>query len=307
MTETLAIDYPGALAPERRYDVDADGVRIAVHEWGNEQNPILMLAHGGGDFSRTFDVFAPLLASAGFRVVAWDHRGHGNSQHAQLYSWEADVRDAAAVFDHVAGRKAVCVIGHSKGGAMMLALADAEPFRFRCLVNMDGIPSKRPTPDVAEHERSNGLSGEISTWLDHRRLTATAERRPGTIEELAARRGRMNPRLDALWLRRLVTVGATEREDGWRWNLDPSIRFGGFGPWRPEWTLHKLAGLSMPFLGVLVEFEEMMGFRTQVRHVQPFLPVGGRLERLSGVGHFPHIETPQTVADLVLDFISGAV
>jgi len=28
----------------------------------------------------------------------------------------------------------------------------------------------------------------VAGWLDHRRTTSTAERKPGTLEELAARR-----------------------------------------------------------------------------------------------------------------------
>ena len=170
-----------------------DGLGIAVHEWGDADAPPLLLVHGGFDFARTFDAFAPLLAAAGWRVVAWDQRGHGDSDHAHLYSWDADLRDAAAVFDHVAGRRAVPVIGHSKGGALMIQLADAQPFRFRSLVNIDGIPSKRPIPDVAEHERTKMLASELTGWLDHRRRTAGGQRKPGTIEELAQRRGRMNP------------------------------------------------------------------------------------------------------------------
>ena len=51
-------------------------------------------------------------------------------------------------------------------------------------------------------------------------------------DELAARRQRMNPRLSHEWLRYLVTVGAREDIDGWRWKIDPKLRFGGFGPWR---------------------------------------------------------------------------
>ncbi len=34
----------------------------------------------------------------------------------------------------------VPVIAHSKGGALMTQLADAQSFRFSHLVNLDGIP-----------------------------------------------------------------------------------------------------------------------------------------------------------------------
>jgi pimeloyl-ACP methyl ester carboxylesterase len=265
-----------------------------------------MLAHGGFDFARTFDVFAPLLADAGWRVVSWDHRGHGDSDHAHLYSWDADLRDAAVVFDHVAGRRAVPTIGHSKGGALLVQLVDAQPFRFSALVNIDGIPSKRRIPDIAEHERTKMLTGEVTGWLDHRRRTAGAQRQPGTIDELAARRGRMNPRHSMDWLRYLVTVGAVEGDDGWRWKLDPAIRFGGFGPWRPEWSLYRLAGLGVPFYGMLVELEEEMGWGTAPEDLQPYIPEGGRLEVLDGVGHFAHIEQPAEVAHRILDFLGPA-
>jgi pimeloyl-ACP methyl ester carboxylesterase len=296
---------PEARTPDREYRIDAGGVGIALHEWGDADASPLMLAHGGFDFGRTFDTFAPLMADAGWRVVSWDHRGHGDSDHAHLYSWDADLRDAATVFDHVALRTPVHVIGHSKGGALMLQLADAQPFRFRSLTNIDGIPSKRPIPDVAEHERTKMLVGELTGWLDHRERTAGAQRKPGTVDELAERRGRMNPRLSPEWLRYLVAVGAAEHDDGWRWKLDASMRFGGFGPWRPEWALMRLAGLGVPFYGMLVEIEERMGWGTSPHDVEPFLPEGGRLEMLAGVGHFAHIEQPRAMADRVLEFLGA--
>ncbi|MEC9182530.1 MAG: alpha/beta fold hydrolase, partial [Actinomycetota bacterium] len=132
--------FPGAVAPQRHYRVDADGVGIAVNEWGDERDPVLVMVHGGADFSRTFDVFAPLFAAAGWRVVAWDHRGHGDSDHTHLYSFEADLRDATRVLDAVAPRRPVAVLGHSKGGSILTSLAEAQAFRFRSFINLDGIP-----------------------------------------------------------------------------------------------------------------------------------------------------------------------
>lgn len=296
-------DFPGAVAPQRQYHIDSEGVRIAVHEWGDERHPVLMLGHGGLDFAQTFNVFAPLLAAGGWRVVSWDHRGHGDSDHAFLYSIDADLRDAVNVFEAIAGRTAVPVIAHSKSGGMMINLAESNPFRFRKLVNIDGMPWARPAPDVTEHERSDALAADVKSWLDHRRRTSTRERRPGTIDELAARRNVMNPRLSRDWMRYLVSVGATQHEDGWRWNLDPSLKFGGFGPWRPEWARQKLAGLSAPFLGLLVEHSDPLGWGTQPEHIEPWLPRDGRIVRVDGAGHFPHIERPDHVASLILDFL----
>jgi pimeloyl-ACP methyl ester carboxylesterase len=249
-------------------------------------------------------VFAPLLAAAGWRVISWDQRGHGDSDHTELYSWDGDMRDAMAVMDHIT-TKAAPVLGHSKGGALMIQLADAQPFRFSHLVNIDGIPYKRRIPDVSDHERTRMMTGDVQRWLDDRRTVSTATRKPGTFEDLARRRGRMNPRLSHEWLCHLVSVGARHDADGWRWKIDPAMRFGGFGPWRPEWTISRLPGLPMPFFGILGRELEEMGWGTLPRHVAAYLPDGGRCEVLENVGHFVHIEQPELVSRMVLDFLGG--
>lgn len=295
-------DFPGARRPDRSRWIDSSGLRIATYEWGPPDAPVIVAAHGGFDFAGTFDRFAPLLVGGGWRVVSWDARGHGDSEHAVLYSWAADVRDALAVIDSVT-HEPVVFLGHSKGGGIMLDLADAMPHRVRALVNLDGLPSKNNWPDVSEHERTRMLRTELTGWLDHRRRCADAVRRPGTREGLAQRRQRMNPRLQLDWLRYLVSVGAREDDDGWRWKIDPTLRFGGFGPWRPEWSMQRMPGLAVPVLGVLGLEPETMGWGTRAEDVEPYLPPTARLEALEGVGHFVHIEQAELVAATVLGFL----
>lgn len=303
-TATETVDFPGARAPDRQRWVDCYGVGIRVHEWGPPDAPPLMLAHGGFDFARTYDVFAPMLADGGWRVVSWDHRGHGDSEHADLYSWDADVRDAVKVLDSTTFEP-VPMVGHSKGGNMLLQLAEIVPHRLTHLVNIDGMPSPRRHPDVEGHERVRELQATIDDWLKHRRRIPGFERRPGTLDELAERRGRMNPRLSHEWLRYLVTVGARRDADGWRWKIDPALRFGGFGPWRHAWSISRLSLVPVPLLGVLGAQPEMMGWGTRPEQVDPYLPSGGRVVIFDEAGHFVHIEKPREVADLVLDFLGS--
>src|SRR5690606_11858119 len=110
---------------------------------------------------------------------------------------------------------------------------------------------------------------ELIGWLDHRQKVATKIRRPGTRDELAERRQQMNTRLSIEWLRYLVTVGAEPSPEGWRWKLDPALRFGGFGPWSPEWSMGRLPGIAVPVLGVLALQPDALGWGTQPEDVVP--------------------------------------
>lgn len=299
----MTVDFEGARRPDRRRWVDGHGVRLAVYEWGDEAAPPILFTHGGFDFAGTFDLLAPRVADGGWRVVGWDQRGHGDSAHTVLYSWDADLRDALAVLDSI-GAEPLPVLGHSKGGGLMLQLAEARPHQVSHLVNLDGLPSKRSSPDVSERDRTRLLASELQSWLDHRRRVAEAVRKPGSIDDLARRRQRMNPRLSIEWLRYLVPIGAREEPDGWRWKIDTALRFGGFGPWRPEWSMWRLPALPMPVMAVLGLTVEEMGWGTQPEDVQPFLPPGARFIPLDDTGHFVHIEKPDVIADLILEFLA---
>jgi len=294
--------FPGARAPDRRRTVDAHGVQLAVYEWGDEKAPPLLLVHGGFDFARTYDVFAPLLADAGYRVVSWDHRGHGDSEHAELYSWLADERDMLAVLDTVS-REPIPAVGHSKGGSMLVHFIPANPHRFTHYVTIDGLPFRRPPPDVAERERTTMTREDVEGWLAHRQKAHTLVRKPGTLDELAKRRARMNPRLSHEWLRYLVTVGARQDDDGYRWKIDPSLRMGGFGPWRSRWVTERLPGFPVPMLAIFGTETEPMGWGVTPDDVRPFMPPRARLEVFEQTGHFIHIERPHETAELVLDFL----
>ena len=299
----VRFSHPGAQAPQRQRRVDSHGVSIAVYEWGDSAAPPLFLAHGGFDFARTFDGFAPLLAAGGWRVVSWDHRGHGDSDHTELYSWDADQRDLLAVVESTTPDPAPA-LGHSKGGALFTQIIQTLPHRFTRFVCIDGLPVHKAAPDVAERERTRMLTDEVTSWLDRRRRVATIVRPPGTIDELAKRRARMNPRLSHDWLRYLVGAGARHDPDGWRWKIDPSLRMGGFGPWRQEWAARRLAGFPIPLLGILGTEAEYMGWGVTADDLRPFMPGDAELEEVPGTGHFVHIEKPAETAARVLEFLS---
>jgi len=294
--------YPGARPPDRQGAVDVFGVKIATYEWGCADAPPLLLVHGALDFARTFDVFAPLIADAGYRVVSYDHRGHGDSSPAALYGWMADERDLLCVADAVS-RQPMPVIGHSKGGSLLIHAIEALPHRFTRFACIDGMPFRSPHPDTAMHERRYMTPEVISKWLDNRHLSPEAERKPGDLQALAARRARLNPRQSHEWLCYLVSKGAYEQEDGWRWKLDPAIRPGGFGVMRSRWMTDRLPGFPVPLLALFSTIDEPMGWDCKLADLIDYLPASARAIEMPNTGHFIHIERPRQTADLIIDFL----
>lgn len=106
-----------------------DGTRIHTEVYGPEDAPTIVLSHG-------------ILCALGFwrnqigdlsdeyRVVAFDHRGHGRSQAApaRAYTFDHLADDLHAVLETTVtdGRPAV-VAGHSMGGIAVMAWAERYP------------------------------------------------------------------------------------------------------------------------------------------------------------------------------------
>jgi pimeloyl-ACP methyl ester carboxylesterase len=294
--------YPLARAPDRQRTINASGIALAVHEWGDIDAPPLLLVHGAFDFARTFDVFAPLLADAGYRVVCYDQRGHGDSEHAALYSWVADERDMLAVADATT-RAPMVAVGHSKGGSLLVHSIQALPHRFTRFVSIDGLPFRSPHPDSAMHERKSMTPDIITDWLDDRQSAAGRVRKPGTLEDLARRRAKMNPRLSHEWLCYLVTKGAQHDAEGWRWKIDPALRPGGFGPFRSRWMTDRLPGFPVPMLALFGTVSEPMGWDAKPEKLAPYFPPSTQVEIMQDTGHFIHIERPRETAALIVDFL----
>lgn len=94
----------------------------------------VLLLHGFPQTSYQFRHVIPLFASAGYRVIAPDYRGAGNSSRPHIdYTKTVMAGDILVLLDHAGVSEAIHVIGHDIGGMVAYALASRWPERFRTL------------------------------------------------------------------------------------------------------------------------------------------------------------------------------
>jgi pimeloyl-ACP methyl ester carboxylesterase len=115
--------------------VDQDGNTIVYTDLGPADGPVILLVHGMISDSTTWTRAAHGLATAGFRVIAPDLLGHGES------SKPADggylLPDFASSLQRLLtelGTGPATVVGHSLGGAIVMQLAKDHPELVRRLV-----------------------------------------------------------------------------------------------------------------------------------------------------------------------------
>lgn len=121
---------PPAIAPEVIPVVTKDGTRVRVHAYGPADRPVIVLVHGWSCCIEYWN--AQINAFAGeYRVVAYDQRGHGESERGESpLSMDLLADDLAAVLDATLrpGKQAV-LVGHSLGGMTLQAWAGRYPDR----------------------------------------------------------------------------------------------------------------------------------------------------------------------------------
>jgi 3-oxoadipate enol-lactonase len=123
--------------------VEVGGVRLGYRESGDPAGTPVILLHGSGSNTRTWDRFASRLTAAGYRAIAVDMRGHATSARTAGYPLSGIRDDIVGLLETLGLRDAV-LIGHSVGGYAALAAALHAPDRVSRLVLEDLAAPPRP-------------------------------------------------------------------------------------------------------------------------------------------------------------------
>jgi pimeloyl-ACP methyl ester carboxylesterase len=119
----------------------AGGLSIAGDTWGDPDGPLVVLQHGGGQTRHAWKGAGETLGNAGYHVVAFDARGHGDSDWAapDQYGHDDMVEDLVCVVKALGGKRPT-LVGASMGGGISLVAVGEGHLDAAALVLVDMAP-----------------------------------------------------------------------------------------------------------------------------------------------------------------------
>jgi pimeloyl-ACP methyl ester carboxylesterase len=115
--------------------------RVAIREWDvTESEETIVLLHGATSSSRTWWRVGPTLSRLGYRVIAVDLPGHGDTQTAERPATPRTM--AEQVLQSLVSRPFDVLVGHSLGSIVAIELLSLAPNAAQALI-LDEPPGPR--------------------------------------------------------------------------------------------------------------------------------------------------------------------
>jgi pimeloyl-ACP methyl ester carboxylesterase len=270
--------------------IKANGLTHFVRDSGDDRAPAAILLHGFPDSSAVWNRVTPLLVAEGFRIIAPDLRGFGETDIPKTLA-DYDIRtgaaaDVIAILDHLEVDRAH-LVGHDFGAPVAWALAAQRPDRFISLAALSvghmraylnaGAEQKRRSLYILVHQ----VRG-VCEWLYRRNNWALLRRHWGAVPEieeaiaLLSRPGRLTAGLD--WYRANISLG--------RMLFPP--REGEFGE----------EIVRIPTLGVWPSGEKYLVERQMIAS-GAFVDAPWTYERIDGASHWLQADAPEALSALL--------
>jgi pimeloyl-ACP methyl ester carboxylesterase len=286
----------------REGSVTANGLEFGTLSAGD--GPLALCLHGFPDTAWTFRHLLPALAEAGFRAVAPFMRGYAPTQVPAdgRYQIGALVADATALHDALGGGADAVLIGHDWGAITAYGAGAFAPDRWRRTVTMAVPPPQSAasaffaypqlkrsfyvflfqTPLAELAVAADDLAFIDGLWADWSPSYDAREDLPRVKDALRDPAG-----LSAAIGYYRALLGAAPHADELAAEQAAATRTGP----QPTLYLHGAADGAFGAEGVI----------DAVTHLAP----GSRTEVLDGVGHFLHLEKPQVVNRMVLEWLTS--
>lgn len=244
---------------------------------GPSDAPAVLLSAGLGT---TLHLWDPQMAALTrhFRVVRYDHRGHGASVAGEPYTVEAFAVDAVELLDQL-GVDRAHVVGISLGGMVAQRLAIDAPDRVDGVVLISTgarLGSAQHWAERARMAREDGTAALAPTVVPRWFTPAFQERDPSTVQDV-------------------VDMLAATTDDGY---AGCAAAVGGHD------TRDELGSIAAPVL-VIGGADDVASAPEITRTLADAIP-GASYELLDDAGHLLNLEHPQVVAELILDHLLDA-
>jgi pimeloyl-ACP methyl ester carboxylesterase len=131
------------------FQIRRDGIVLDGEQAG--EGPPVLLLHGLSATRRNVVQGSRHLINRGYRLIAYDARGHGASSPADSYEYAELVGDLEAVLEHL-GIRRTALVGSSMGAATAMAFTLEHPDRVAALVQI--------TPAYTGYARTDDVDGD---------------------------------------------------------------------------------------------------------------------------------------------------
>jgi len=276
----------------RTRTIEANGLTFTIDEAG-EGDDVALFLHGFPESRFSWRHQLPLLADLGWRAVAPDLRGYGDSSRpagVEAYGIDHLVADAAAIFDAV-GAKRRLLIAHDWGAivAWVFAMEKAKALDGLVIMNV-------PHPAVFQGALKGNLSQLKKSWyvfffqlpwLPEKAMTANGARAIGeAFRGMAVDKSRFPVEVLAHYQENALKPGAMTAMINW---YRANFRGGALSRWAPG----KAPTIDIPTLMVWGEEDAALGIELTEGY-EPYVP-DFTLQRLPGVSHWVQQEAPEAV------------
>ena len=282
------------MATARDRTIVANRLRHHLLDWGGD-GPILLLLHGLLEHAHAWDFVAPQLVAAGYRVLALDWRGHGDSEWVGAggyYHFVDYTADLAFIVRALGG--AVTLVGHSMGSVASIMYAGTEPERVRALVAIDALGPPDSPPAVAPDR--------FVTWIaDLERVADRGGQQPITLAAASARLAERFPRFSTAVAAHMALHGTSAAGATRRWKFDPLHQSRTPQPYFVAQARAFWERITCPVL--YIDGGDSPLVLEDADRADRLATLRARRVTLAGVGHHPHLEVPTELAQVLLSFL----
>jgi pimeloyl-ACP methyl ester carboxylesterase len=276
------------LEPTRLAFPGEEGITLVGDAYGDAHAPPVILLHGGGQTRHAWGDTAAAIGRAGYRAIALDGRGHGESDWSPSGTYVIDyfIADLKRVIAAL-GRKPV-LVGASLGGLTSLLAEGESPGLSRAVVLVD----------IAVSAKIDGIRRIVDFMSQKPEGYASLEEVADAIAAYQPQR-RRPANLDGL--AKNVRRGPDGR---YRWHWDPKFLRRSTpesSPLRPDRLMASARALTVPALLVRGKLSDVLG-EEEVRQFLALVPHAKYVD-VSGAGHMIAGDDNDVFTDAVLAFL----